>query len=297
MSQRGGFWRHHYTRPADATGVGTAGVLLVRGMPGGSSPTDKRDRERVRHREREALRERRAQQDQHLRTTGYLGNAELGNAVAYELRQLGYSPAIASFGGHLVAPGGTWNFQGNPRLAQLVGRSLRSAQRYRAKLELAGLIRSHCLEPGDILDGQSRPVSHPQVVRDLTNLRALALARLAQRPLKSPHKRTTKAERAQRARAQAAIAPPRPEPVPVTPEQLRELAQRPGVASWVTDAILGRSAPRGRAAANPGWPPAAGSSPPPALSDDDLDALDAELRELTEQRERERERPPDPPPN
>lgn len=267
---------------------------------------------------RQAQRERRAQayaeQAERVTRTGFAGgHAELGHAVAYELRRLGYSPAIAAYGGHLCAVGGAWNFQGNPRLASLVGRCLRSAQRYRAQLEADGLLRSYCLEPGDMIDGQRAPVSRPQVVRDLSQLRALALARLA-RPAPKPHRRS-KAQARAAARAAAVIAPPRA--APLSAEQLQDVVQH--APEWLRGAILGTSAGATGAASAARAPrpcPVAvagrngsgrydgqrwsdqrhqqGSTDLAELTDAELDDLDAELRELTERRDRERSRPPPP---
>jgi hypothetical protein len=201
-----------------------------------------------------------------------------------ELRARGYAPAVASYGGHLAAVGGRWNFQGNPRLAALVGRSLRSVQRYRARLEADGLLRSWCLEPGDMIDGQRAPVSRAVVVREVTNLCAPALERLATR--RSPPRRT-KGQRRQRERARAIVAPPPASPAPLTVEEMLAAAKRPGVATWVAEALQGQG--RG----NPRPPPRADRAP---CSPEELDAIDAELRELERrQRERERARPPPPP--
>jgi hypothetical protein len=243
-----------------------------------------------RERQREARARAHAEQADRLRLTGYAGgHAELGHAVAYELRLKGYSPAIAAYGGHLCAVGGNWNFQGNPRLAQLVGRCLRSAQRYRAQLEADGLLRSYCLEPGDMVDGQRAPVSRPQVVRDLSQLRALALARMVQRP-KKPHRRS-KAEARAAARAAAVIAPPKP--APLTGEQLQDALQQAAARApeWLRGPILQGA---GFAAAPREKRPPSEPLPEPILSDADLDELDRELRELTEERERERSRAPPP---
>jgi hypothetical protein len=244
----------------------------------------------ARERQREARARALAEQSERIRRTGFAGgHAELGHAVAFELRARGYSASIAAFGGNLCAVGGTWNFQGNPRLAQLIGRSVRSAQRYRAQLEADGLLRSYCLEPGDMIDGQRAPVLRPQVVRDLSKLRALALARLAQRPRKSPRQRAK-----QNARAAAVVAPPRA--APVTAEQLQDVAAR--APEWLRGAFLGGRAwtEAGSSKRRSGPAPQSSGgevpcSPEPTesvapLSPEELDALDAELRELTEQLER-----------
>lgn len=247
-----------------------------------------------RQRQREARQRARAEQAERVRWTGFAGSApELGHAVALELRQRGYSAALAAFGGHLCAVGGNWNFQGNPRLAELIGRSVRSAQRYRAQLEADGLLRSYLLEPGDMIDGQRAPVLRPQVVRDVSILRGLVAERMAKRPLKSPLKRRSKAERRAAARAAALVAPPAPSPppAPLSAEQLQAVAA--SAPEWLRGAIL-----QGRGAvAAPRKGRTDDRAPVRELTDAELDAIDAELRELTEQlrqREQQRERaPPD----
>jgi hypothetical protein len=209
----------------------------------------------------------------------------VGHAVVAELLERGYSREVAAYGGHL-ASAGRWNFQGNPRLASLVGRHLRSVQRYRALLEADGLLRSFCLEPGDMIDGQRAPVSRPQIVREVL-VRAAALERLARR---APPRRPTKAQRRQNTRARRLVTAPAPSPAPLTAEQMLEAANRPGVETWVALAVAegqGRSQRR---------PPRVDEPPP--VSPAELDELDAELRELDRrQRERlrERARPPPPP--
>jgi hypothetical protein len=244
---------------------------------------------------REQQRERRAttlaEQRERQRLTGFGGgNADLGHAVAFELRELGYHPAIARYGGELCSVGGGWNFQGNRRIAALMKRSVRSAQRYRARLEADGLLRSFCLEPGDIVDGQRCPVSRPQVVRDLTSLRGLVAAREAQRPRppqrQAPQRRNARQKR-QAARAAALVTPPTAGP-PASVEQLQDVAAR-AAEGWVGRAILEGLGLAPKRSAAPQRPP---EQAPPRwrsegpCSDDELDALDAELRERTEQLER-----------
>jgi hypothetical protein len=153
-----GDWRR-YPRPEGAVYVGTGALGFVRGVRGNTN-------DRSRKRQRELLRQ-----------TGFAGGyAELGHAVAYELSRRGYHPSIASYGGHLCAVGGRFNFQGNRRLSALMRRSLRSAQRYRAQLEADGLIASGTLEAGDMIDGHRAPLSRAHVVRELSGLLALANA-------------------------------------------------------------------------------------------------------------------------
>lgn len=278
--ERGGAWRRQYVRPPQVQAIGTAAVALLRGGRGS------------RERQREARARALAEQAERVRRTGFAGgHAELGHQVAFELRARGYGPAIAAFGGHLCAVGGTWNFQGNPRLAGLIGRSLRSAQRYRAQLEADGLLRSYQLEPGDMVDGQRAPLLRPQVVRDVSTLRALVAARLAHRP-KSPRQRAK-----QNARAATVVAPPKQ--APMSPEALHDVAAR--APEWLRGAILqGAAAGSSRRSSGPAPPSQGGEHPAPEptgsvapISDEELDALDVELRELTEQLDR-RARPPPP---
>ena len=75
---------------------------------------------------------------------------------------------------HAAAVKTSHNFQGNPRLARLMGYSLRTAQRARAWFERRGLIRSELLYPGDQLPGMNRPVRRYMVARDVSELQQLA---------------------------------------------------------------------------------------------------------------------------
>lgn len=202
------------------------------------------------------------------------------------LLERGYKPAVAAYAGHL-ASAGRWNFQGNPRLASLCHKSLRSAQRYRALLEADGLLRSFCLEPGDMIEGQRAPVSRPQVVREVL-VRSAALEILARRPLAPRGTRAQRqAQRRQNTRARALVTVAAPSPAPLTVEQMLEAAKRPGVATWVAESLQGQG--RGK----PRPPPGVDPEPPPSP---ELDALDDELRELERRQREQRERARPPPP-
>lgn len=221
-----------------------------------------------------------AEQAERQRLTGFGGgHAELGHAVAFELRRRGYSPSIASYGGQLCSVGGTWNFQGNRSLARLVARSVRSAQRYRARLEADGLLRTYFLEPGDIVDGQRCPVSRPQVVRELSLLRGLVTASRVHRPPPAPRNRR---QRREAARAAALVAPVAAPP-PASVEQLQELAAR-AAEPWVGRAILEGLGLAPKHAPAPQRPLPRDAAP--VTPAEELDALDAELRERTAQLQR-----------
>jgi len=128
------------------------------------------------------------QRDQ-LRRTGFAtARPELGHSVVMTLRELGYSPTIAQVGGQLAAVQTEHNFQGNQRIAQVVGRAKRTVQRARARLEADGWIRSELLLTGELIDGMRAPVWHPQVIRDVGKLQRLALAREATRGTSPPRR-------------------------------------------------------------------------------------------------------------
>lgn len=260
-----------YARPAEAEAIGTAAVQWLRGSRAAAA-------------ERRA--KARAEQAERVARTGFAGgDPELGHAVVFELLARGYRPAVARYAGHL-ASAGRWNFQGNPRLAELTHRSLRSVQRYRAQLEADGLIRSYCLEPGDMVEGQRAPVSRPQIVREVL-ARALGLERIARTPAPPRTRKERQAQRRQNTRARRLVTAPAPSPAPMSLEDMQQAAKRPGVATWVVQSLQGQGG---------GKPPPRSAEPMPAA---ELDELDAELRELAErqarQRERLRERGPPPP--
>lgn len=259
-----GWWRRgYYARPGEAEAIGTAAVQWLRGS-------------------RAAAAERRAkayaEQAERIARTGFAGGEpEVGNAVRFELLERGYLPAVAEYGAQLASVG-RWNFQGNPRLASIVRRSLRSVQRYRAQLEADGLLRSYCLEPGDMIDGQRAPVSRPQIVREVL-IRAAALERIARRPAPPRTRAERQAQRRQNTRARRIVTAPAPSPAPLTPEDMLAAANRPGVETWVGVAV---AEGQGRSTARP-----VRAAPTPAA---ELDELDDELRELGQHQQRQRER-------
>lgn len=111
---------------------------------------------------------------QQQREKGFAGSkTELAHEVALALRERGYSIREAWYGGHLVANGGTFNFEGNCRIAKWGKICLRTAQRARLKLERDGLIVSYIVAPGECVPGQARPVRRWQVVRDIRKLLGL----------------------------------------------------------------------------------------------------------------------------
>lgn len=266
-----GWWRRgYYARPDEAEAIGTAAVQWLRGS-------------------RAAAAERRAkayaEQAERIARTGFAGgDHEVGNAVRFELLERGYLPAVADYGAQL-ASAGRWNFQGNPRLASIVRRSLRSVQRYRAQLEADGLLRSYCLEPGDMIDGQRAPVSRPQIVREVL-IRTAALERIARRPAPPRTRKERQAQRRQNTRARRIVTATAPSPAPLTLEEMQQAAKRPGVATWVGQSLEGQGRGTPRRAPRP-------DAAPPSTPQE-LDELDAELRELAEhqRRQRERARPP-----
>lgn len=208
-----GQWRH-YPRPEGAVFIGTAAIGFVRGIRGNTN-------NRARKRQRELL-----------RTTGFAGGyAEQGHIVRYELARLGYLPSVADYAGHMCSVGGRFNFQGNARLSRLMGRSLRSAQRYRAILEADGLLSSHTLEAGDMIDGQRAPVSRAQVVRDLSGLQALAIGAPQRKP---PHRRNRGTPK-----SSAAEVPPVEVEARLTAQELEA-----GIARWMRANPLANAAPR-----------------------------------------------------
>lgn len=264
MTAAKGAWRY-YPRPDDAVHVGTAALGFVRGI-------QRNTNERARKRQRELL-----------RATGFAGgHAELANIVAYELARRKVPPSVASYAAHLCSVGGRYNFQGNPRVSRLMRRSLRSAQRYRAQLEAAGLLRSNTLEAGDMVEGQRAPVSRPQVVRDLSALRAFALGAPRR---DDPPAAPAPAKRPRPSSGLSAAAVPVPSPA-LTPDELRTRA-----AAWLAANPLASAAPR--------TPRRPLTDPPVRVPPDGLDPQElADWERDTESLERYLEwlkRPPDKP--
>jgi hypothetical protein len=222
-----------------------------------------------------AKRQSRAWQAEQVCRTGFAsGHAELGHGVIATLRQNGYHPTVAQIAGHLAAVGTAYNWQGNARVAELVGRSERTIQRARARLEGDGLLTSHILLPGDMIDGQRSPVRRPQVVRDVSRLQRLAnvhAARLASaRSKQRPGRRRPSA---------AEVSPPVPT-TPMTAADWQRLGEaHPEFAAF--HATMAKAAARG-----------AEHQPPPNAAHvtveeiDDADRLTAELERELRQRER-----------
>jgi hypothetical protein len=166
-----GDWRR-YPRPEGAVYVGTGALGFVDALRG---------RRSGRHGNTNARAAKRQRQRELLRTTGFAGGyAEIGHTVTFELRQEGYHPSVARYGGHLAAVGGRFNFQGNRRVAEQMGKSVRSTQRYRAQLEKDGKIVSGTIEAGEMVEGMDTPARRAHVTRDVSRLRALALSKQAQ---------------------------------------------------------------------------------------------------------------------
>lgn len=140
--------------------------------------------------------------------TGYVANAEKGRLVERFVRRRGHRLTVARVAGQLGAVGTRYSYQGNPRIAELCGVSLRAVQYARAELEAAGLLCSRLLLPGDRVAGQRHGVRRPQVIRDVSALQfgaELERARAEQRP--APQRPRSAAEHASPTSTYAAGAP------------------------------------------------------------------------------------------
>jgi len=104
--------------------------------------------------------------------------ARLGHATRDVLIGRGYPALCAHAAGQLAAVSSAFNWIGLPRAARLCWRALRTLQRYRARLEADGLLKSFTLEPGDRLAGMRAPVRRPMTVRDVSRLQELGQRRL-----------------------------------------------------------------------------------------------------------------------
>jgi hypothetical protein len=155
-----------------------------------------------------------------------VAHADVGHAIVDALQRRRYPHTVAAVAGHLGAVGTAYNWQGNTRIAELIHRSRRTVQRARARLEADGLIRSHLLLTGDLIEGQRSPVRHPQVVRDVSRLQRLAGGRgapLRQQP-PARQRKPSAAETPARVCAEQSRA---------TAEELAELAEaRPEFAAF-----------------------------------------------------------------
>jgi len=231
-----------------------------------------------------AQRKSREWQREQLRRTGFAtSEAEQGHAVTRTLLELGHSPTDAQIGGQLAAVPTAYNWQGNTRIAAIVGRSKRTVQRARLRLEQAGLIRSELLLTGDRIDGQRAPVRHPQVIRDVSALQRLARVRTEQL---SPGRRKRR-----KGGPSAAEMPTPARTEQATAETFERLAkEHPELASHF--GIMAEQAAKRELARKP---PAV----PPAVPPAEIDAWERETarREAERQRreELEREREPLPP--
>jgi hypothetical protein len=169
-----------------------------------------------------------------VRRSGFIANAEGAHVVQDELLKRGLPHSAAAWAGHAVAVGGRYNFQGNARLSGFMHRSTRTAQRARRLLEELGLIKSFLLLTGDMVPGQRSPVAHPQVVRDVSALQALAISIGAAR--------SDMARRRKKASARPSVADV---PKPATADELQELAARaaPEFAAFFHGMAAARRAP------------------------------------------------------
>jgi hypothetical protein len=204
--------------------------------------------------------------------------------VIRTLLELGYTPTVAYVGGHLAAVKTAYNWQGNARIAVLVGRCKRTVQRARARLEHDGLIRSELLLTGDRLEGQRAPVLHPQVVRDVSPLQRLARVQLSQLP-----------GRRRKRRGPSAAETPAPAP------QKRQDVSAADFERWASenpDPVLAQHF-RNMATEAAKREQAKRPPPVPAPTPGEIDAWDAETerreRELRRRDQLEREREPRPP--
>lgn len=224
-----------------------------------------------------AKRQSRAWQSEQICRTGFATpHAELGHEVIATLRQNGYHPTVAQIAGHLAAVGTAYNWQGNARIAELVGKSERTVQRARARLEDDGLVTSHLLLTGDMIDGQRSPVRHPQVVRDVSRLQRLARVREQQR-----RQQAQPARRGKR-RPSAAEAPEKPAE-PMTAADWQQLGDaHPEFAAF--HATMAAAAARQRPEQQP--PNAARITP------EEIEAWERETAELERERQRQRAPPP-----
>ena len=261
-------WRS-YRRPDGVASPGTDGAKALRGFV-----------------DRANNQSRQWQREQFRRTGFATPQAELGHSIVLALRELGYPLTVAQAAGQLGAVATAYNWQGNNRVAQLIGRHKRTVQRARARLEAEGLIRSELLLTGDMLDGQRAPVRHPQVVRDVSALQRLARARDAARHVDPPRSQKRKRRRAGPSAAEVLA--------PVEPMTAADFAARgeahPEFASHF--AVLAAAAARREAAEAARRAPKDAATIKPGEIDD-ADRRTAELeRQLRERQALQRERDP-----
>ena len=259
-------WRWTYARPPGVTSLGAEGAKVARQVGG--------------------VRQSREWQNEQVRITGFVANADMGHAVAHALAEGGYHPTVATVAGHLAAVATPYNWQGNARIAQLIHRSPRTVQRARAVLEGAKLITSHLLLTGDMVEGQRAPVRHPQVIRDVSRLQRLAGARGT--AMRQPHGRseTTRRgrQRSSQRRQQSAAEVPQAERATAAEladvlAHAREVA--PEFARYVSEIAVAEASRQRQ-------PPAAPCDCPTEIDPIEIDAWD----DTTEQLEHRGERDP-----
>lgn len=228
-----------------------------------------------------AKRRSREWQDDQIRSTGFAtGHAELGHGVIAVLRQKGYPLTVAHVAGQLAAVGTEYNWQGNARIASIVGRSERTVQRARARLEEDGLLSSYLLLTGDLIAGQRSPVRHPQVVRDVSRLQRLVQVRASERRQAPP--RTGQGRRRPSAVDMPAPAPAPVEQEPMTAADFARLGEaHPEWSVYLADQAVA-AAKRQR---DPKPPPNAAHVTPDEI--DEWDRVTAELERELRQRERD----------
>lgn len=212
------------------------------------------------------------------KTSGFPGgNADVGHAVAWQLRKHFKSQTTIQLAAHLAAVQGPYNFQGNLRLSRWLGVSDRTVRRHRLILEQKGWIKSYLLLPGDKVLGQKWAVTRPRIVRDASKLQRLANVRASMR-----YAPTT--PRGSKPRRPSAAEVPRPAPPPpgpsATADELDAIAQRLGSGNPLGKQLAAiAAAKRAREPKPVKVPP--GCDPNP-MDPDELDRIDRELAELTE---------------
>lgn len=217
------------------------------------------------------------QQVQLKKTSGFPGgNADVGHAVAWQLRKYFKCQTTIQLGAHLAAVQGPYNFQGNVRLSRWLGVSDRTVRRHRSILEAAGWIKSYLLLPGDKVIGQKWAVVRPRIVRDTSRLQRLANVRATMRYAPTPP-RGSKPRR-----PSAAEIPPEPaQPAAATADELDAIAQRYTAAGNPIGKQLAAIAAAKRKHEQKPVKVPPGCDPNP-MDPDELDRIDRELRELTE---------------
>jgi len=264
-------WRRAYSRPPDVEQFGAQAVAAADAV----EPLTKARRSLSR-----------AAQLERVKVTGYPCDSAAAHQIEFEFRVIGYTPTEAKVAAHLGSVG-RYNFMGNRAIARWIRCSLRAVQRARAKLEAEDWIRSYLLLAGDRVHGQMKPVRHPQVVREVSRMQRLATMRSTGPIVRPPQRRAQEKQRAQQQQRAAAVVAV---PVPQSAEFFDQLAARaPSFLAPVMQGIA--QAQRERDAAEKNKPRQPSKASPREL-DDELDALDLELQELTVQLSSGRAPPP-----